>query len=368
MITLTARIELFKSGTGNGENGTISDVSLSPFTLSGNNASADINAVKGSKKTIKKPFVFGKSVLGAGDKYYGQLDYFMGGQLSDDNGNFANAYTITVNGSNINAITLAFDDLNGAYPKSIVIDENTDNPYVDDDPFWTISLDSGSSHKFTISNWNKPNSPLIISGIYIDLDIEIDIRNKVRLERSLFDRADINLPSYGIISNTGSIAFNDIDGEVKDYAEQQILKSGLNVTISLNNTLTKASQTIGVLKTADWDYDSYNRAVTVQLKDYLEEWQDIMVTEFYFDLKSGASKTLKYYYEFLYNLTPQKFNMLSFNELDTKTQNILENTVIRYPYLNRDNLWRQWNKLCQVAQSHIYTQNNRTIFKYNEGN
>lgn len=361
MITLTARIELLKSGTGNGENGTISGVSLSPSILSGNNASAEIGQLVGSKKTVKRPFVFGKSKLGSGDKYYGQLDYFMGGQLSDNNGNFAKTYTITVNGTNINAITLAFDDLNGTYPKSIIIDDDTVNPYVDDDPLWTIVLDSKDSHKFTISNWNKPNSPLIISGIYIDLDIKIDRHNMVSLERSLFDRADINLPSYGIISNTGSIAFNDIDGEIKDYAEQQILKSGLNVTISLNNTLTKASQTVAVLKTSDWDYDNYNRAVTVQLKDDLEEWQE--VESFRMTLKDEM--TAYELFEYLKSKTPSKFE---FEPLNTETTTILQNTTIQYPYLNFDNLWRQWEKLCELCLLHIYKDNeNKVVCTYNNG-
>lgn len=351
MITLTAKIELLKSGIGNGENGTLSGVSMSPSTLSGNNASAEIGAIMGFKSPIKKPFVFGKSVLGGGDKYYGQLDYFMGGQLSDENGDFANSYTITVSGSDINAITLAFDDLNGAYPKSIIVDEK---PIVDDDPFWTVGLATLDEHTITISNWNKPNSPLIISGIYIDLTIDIDRKNIQSLECSIFDRADISLPSYGIISNTGSIAFNDIDGEVRDYAEQQILKSGLNVTIALNNTLTKASQTVAVLKTADWDYDSYNRAVTVSLKDDLEEWQEINVPTVEYVPTISTSKSAEWFYRYLHEKTPSKFNMLSFESLDSATKAILSGITIQYPFLESDTLWNEWQKLCTLCKLYIY--------------
>lgn len=365
MITLTARIELLKSGIRSGESGIISDISLSPNPLSGNNVSALLRNVIGYKAPIKKPFVFGKSVLGGGDKYFDYLDYFMGNQLSAENGNFANPYTISVMGSNIRAITFAFDDLNGAYPKSMIVDGTE---YVDDDPLWTMVLRGNSKHTFIISNWNKPDSPLVISGIYINLDIKIDRRNVVKIERGLFDRADISLPSYGIISNTGRIEFNDIDGEVRDYAELQILNSGLNVEISVENTPTKAKQVIGVLKTADWNYDSYDKEVSVELKDDLEEWQEINVAEIYFDLKSYQSKTLKYFYEYLYNKTPSKYNMLTFTELDSKTQDILNNTVIQYPYLEKGTLWQQWTKLCEVAQLHIYKQNTRTICIYNEGN
>lgn len=365
MITLTAQIELLKSGTGNGTNGILSGVSTDTDNLSKVNASAVISDILGYKVRIAKPFILGKSKLGAGNYFTSNLGYFVSRQLSNNDGEFTTPFEITVNGTNINAVTLAFDDLNGAYPKSIVADGNI---ITDDDPFWTIGLETANTHTITIFDWNKPNSPLIISGIYIDLTIDIDRKNIQSLESSIFDRADISLPSYGIISNTGKIDFIDIDGEVRDYAEQQILKSGLNVTITLNNTLTKAHETVAVLKTADWDYNSYNRAVTVSLKDDLEEWQEINVAEIYFDLKSQQSKTLKCFYEYLYELTPSQYNMMSFDELDNNTQDILENTIIRYPYLEKGTLWQQWTKLCEVAQLHIYKDNNRTICRYNGGN
>lgn len=365
MITLTAKIELLKSGENDGGNGILSGATLSPNTLSGNNASAEIGAIINSKKTIKTPFVFGKSVLGGGDAYYGNLDYFMGRELSDESGNFASTYTIDINGTNINAVTFAFDDRNNAFPQSMIVDGR----YVaDDDVKWTVGLETADTHTITISNWNKPNSPLIISGIYIDLNLDINRYNMTSLESSLFDRADTSMPSFGIISNTGSIAFNDINGEIKDYAEQQILKSGLNVIITLNNTLTRKSEVVGTLKTADWDYDNYNRAVNISLKDDLEEWQEINVAEFYFDLRWKKKQPLKYFYDYLYDKTPKKYNMLSFDELDEKTKDILENTIVSYPYLEKNTLWQQWQKLCEVAQLHIYKQNNRVICIYKEGN
>lgn len=362
MITLTAKIELLKSGTGNGEDGTISGVSLSPNTLSGNNISAEIDTIKAVKRTIKKPFIFGRSKFSDGHKYYDTIDYFIGGQLCNENGIFANPYTITVTGSNIKAITFAFDDLNGEHPKSIVVDGDTANPKSDDDPLYTMLLDSASSHTFTISNWNKPNSPLVISGLYIDLELKIDRRNVVEIKRSLFDRADISLPSYGIISNTGRIDFNDIDGEVRDYAELQILKSGLNVEISVENTLTKAKQVIGVLKTAAWDYDSYNKAVSIELKDDLEEWQES--ESFRIPLKDQM--TAYDVFEYLKSKTPSKFE---FEPLTTETETILRSTTIEYPYFNFDNLWRQWEKLCELCLLHIYENfNGKIVCIYNGGN
>lgn len=356
MITLTARIELLKSSDKGGENGTLQSVSLFSNDLSTSNASADIDSVFGSKKAIRKPFVFGKSVLGGGDKYYGQLDYFMGGQLSDKNGDFENPYTITINGTDINAITLTFDDVNGAYPKSIVVDGK---PYIDDDPNWTIVLQKANTHTFIISNWNKPNSPFIISGIFIDLNIDIDRRNIQSIERSIFDRADISMPSFGIISNTGSIDFIDFNGEFKDYAEQQILKSGLNVTIFLNDTLTKVSEVIGVLKTADWNYDSYNRTVSVSLKDNLEEWQEIPFEGYRY---TGESKTPYEIFEYLKSKTP---NTYEFAPLDKITDFVLKNDsfTFEYPNIKSGSLWSAWNTFCEAMGLYIYMDKNMVICK-----
>lgn len=368
MITLTARIELLKSGLESGASGVLENGTIN---LSGNNASAEIGAVVGVKRTVKRPFVFGKSVLGGGDKYYGELDYYMGRQLCDNNGDFSAPYTITVSGQSISAITLAFDDLNGAFPKSIDVDGKT---YTDDDATWTIvDIDSDNTHIITIPNWNKPNSMLILSGIYIDVVINIDRRNMQRLERTITDRSSYDLPSFGIISNTGNIDFIDFDGEVRDYAEQQILKSGLTVEISLNNTLYGNGEHIGTFYTNKWTYDNNNRVVSVSLKDDLEEWQEINVEALPYDLKGQNPKpqTAEWLYRWLQDekRTPKKYNVQSFDELDTETQNVLSNTTIQYPMLESGSLWQQWTKLCELCQLHIYKNNNGiTVVKYNYGN
>lgn len=373
MITLTAKIELLKSGLESGQNGVLENGAIN---LSGNNASAEIGAVVGVKRNVKRPFVFGKSVLGGGDKYYGELDYYMGRLLCDNDGNFFDydedgnkvlkSYEIEVRGQSISAITLAFDDLNGTFPKSIDVDGRT---IVDDDPTWTIAIDSADTHTIIISNWNTPNSMLILSGIYIDVVINIDRRNLQRLERTITDRSSYDLPSYGIISNTGNIDFIDFDGEVRDYAEQQILKSGLTVEISLNNTLYGNSEHIGTFYTNKWTYDNNNRVVSVSLKDDLEWWQEINVEKVEFDLETQRTKTMQDLYEYLWDLTPKKYNMLSFDELDDNTKQVLTETVIKYPYLESGSLWSQWQKLCEVCQLHIYKNNQgRTVCVYANGN
>jgi hypothetical protein len=293
----------------------------------------------------------------------------MSSQLSDSSGYFLSPYEIEVSGNEIKALTIAFDTINNRHPYSIKIDGEE---YVDDDAIFTINLQSANSHKISIDNWNAPSYPLVIMGIYVDITIEVDYAKLISLDRSIFDRSDTELPSYGIISNSGSLSFNDLNGEIKDYAEQMLLTSDLKVVISLNNTLAKTEQKVGTFETRDWDYDNDNRSVSVSLSDDLEEWQDIQIEGFGYDqrqpykvLGRGSMADL---YDWLHKRTPSKYDMLSYEELDESTKEILYNTTIQYPVLKSGSLWQQWTKLCEVCALYIYKNNdNKTVCSYTYG-
>jgi hypothetical protein len=340
MITLNAKIDLIT-----GSEGYLSSVS----TLIGNNISSQIPL--GQKKTTKSPFIIGASKLDGNSHFSDDVDYFIGSQLANQNGEFAQPYTITVSGSQISSLTIAFDDVNGRHPKSITIDGQT---YVDDDAIFTIPLNGSDAHTIYIDNWNSPNFPLVITGIYVAITINIDKRNLISIERSVSDRAETNYPSWGVFSNGGSLSFNDKNGEIKDYAEKNFLQGGVNVEIFIGNTLSRSQKLIGVFSTTEWSYDNDNRAANVSFKDDLEEWQDIFVDGINYDSRTQKSQTMQYFYDYLHSKTPQKYNMLSFSELDENTQDIISSTVVQYPLLESGNLWAQWNKVCQVCGLNIY--------------
>jgi hypothetical protein len=205
---------------------------------------------------------------------------------------------------------------------------------------------------------------MTISGETIDFNR----RNLISIGSSIFDRSDIKRPSYGIISNTGELEFNDYDGEFLNYAEQGLLTSDLPIVIFLNNTLSKAKQQIATFETREWDYDNDNRSVRVSLKDDLEEWQDITVYKIPYNPTSNSSVSLEYYYTWLRIYTPAKYKMLAFKELDAKTQEILKTTVIPYNLLDGGNLWSQWQKVCEVCALYIYKNGEgRTVCNYTYG-
>ena len=364
MITLTAKINLL---SGNNK-----ALLLGSDDLSGNNISSNLSSIVGDKKKDSNPFILGESNLGAsklgdGSTFSDGVGYFIGDSPSDDNGNFETPYEITITGNAMTSLTVAFDTANGRHPKSIWIDGVE---YIDDDPIFTVTgLTESTSHTITIYNWNAPKYPLVITGIYIEVSIDIDRRNLIRISRSIFDRSDLKLPSFGIISNTCNIKFNDLDGEIRDYAEKFLLQSGLKCEIKLNNTLVDgASQTIAVMETDEWDYDNDNQVVSVSIKDDLEEWQDINVAEIPYDPRKVESKPFSWLYEYLWDITNKNYPMINLIALDKQTYNILTETYIKYPLLKSGSLWQQWTKLCQACQLHIYKNSNGIIVcRYNGG-
>lgn len=218
-----------------------------------------------------------------------------------------------------------------------------------------------------IADWNTALEPLIISGLYTDLALNIDDRNISDINCETLSVGDTSLPSYGVYSNTGEIKFVDTTDEVRAYAEQLLLKSGLTVEIFVTNKITNAKERVAVYSTSDWDYKTYNKNVTVSLHDDLEDWQDIYVAGFYYDYNEKPIWTAKQFYEYLHTQTPSKYNMQTYSQLDAATQNHLAEIIVQYPYLESGTLWEQWDKLCNLAQLHIYSQQGTVYCVYRGG-
>ena len=364
MITLTAKINLLSANNG--------DLSLnSSQNINLNNISGELRDLIGEKITYDNPFFLGSSLLGKGEKFVSEntkKQYFISSQTSNEYGEFLSPPTIVINDKNAlyETFTIAFDTINNRHPNKITVDGIE---YFDNDSIFTVSnLSKQSSHTIIINDWNTPNAPIVITGIYVNLEINIDHKNIISISGSLFDRSDLKLPSFGIISNKGELEFNDIDGEVSDYAQQNLLQKGLQCEISLNNTLANgASKRIGVFETDQWNYDNDNKKVSVSLKDDLEKWQEITVDEISYDAQNPVEHSLEWFFRELAIITMNNgydINII----LDEKTNAVLKNTIIKYPLLYSSSLWTAWDKVCKVGQFHIYKENGVVEVRYNGGN
>ena len=347
MITLTAKVDILSS-----DNGTITTTSNADHIK--NNISVGFSGVIEKRVPITNPFIIGVNTLGDGSTFADREKYFMSKQSANANGQFEQPIEFTVYGDKITAFTISFDTKNNRYPLTIEVDGEVSQ---NDDTVFTVSVDEANLHTVKISNWNTPNTQMIISGLYVDLSIDITFNNLLSMERSIFDRGDLKLPSWGIISNTGQIEFVDTTYEVKEYVEQQLLVAGSQIEIYLNNTLANIKERIGTFYSESWDYDNDNRKVSVSLKDDLEEWQNILLDEYSLKLNQNMYSL----YEYLVSKTPKKWVFA----LDEETKTFLENITCPFTYLESGNLWSQWDRLCQLAMLHIYKNNeNKVVVKH----
>lgn len=189
-------------------------------------------------------------------------------------------------------------------------------------------------------------------------EIALDKRNLLNMSSDIIDRADIVLPSWGLISNGGNISFVDYDGTIKRYAQSLMLTSQTKVNIYLTNTLKRVSTEVGEFFSSKWSYDNNNSEVVITITDGLQKLQDISFNPLQYDLsQDDYSVTALDLYNIICNeLNANGFNVLypSSSEFDRNTRTHLSNIVINYPYINKGNLWRILNDFGIAFQLHIY--------------
>lgn len=360
MLQIRARINI----SGTTQSATITAVS----NLKGNNVSGVVNDVVNKVSVpLGNPFVLGRSVTGIKDVYYDRLPYYMGGQLADENGIFPEKYVITLTGKTVSNYIIAFDKENDRHPNTVTVDGNV---IKDDTAQLELPLDSSkTTHTIEIENWNTPDYSLIITGLYAVKDLEITQKNLESFSSNIMDRQSAEYPTYGLISNSANLSFYDFDESALDLIITKVLHSGAKVSVWLGDDELLTNEEICEMEIRELSYDNNNRKVDITLKDNLEDMQNINVSSIDYDPRPDKSKpqTAKWYYENLYNITVglNKYDILSFDELDEKTKSVLSQITIKYPILESGNLWDSWDKLCQLCLLHMYIDNeNRVVVKY----
>lgn len=345
MIKLIATIKLTDSNQGS--------LNSANFT-NANNISGGSSTIVGRKNTTGSPFILSSngngSKIGSGDYMVTREKYFIGSVSSDAYGNFSSgSYVISVSGSDIKTLNIEFDSKNKLHPKTIIVNGST---YTDDDPIFTIGFaEPQSSINIEIKDWNKPNSSLVITGIYVDVEINLDERSITGFEYNFTDREYNDKPSYGIVSSSGSISFNDSKRDVIDYIKAQLIDKSSLVDVYIKNTNYSTKYTVAKTYTDQWQYDNDNFLVSVTLKDNLDGMQNC---DFSGLVYSGSQKTGKEIYEYILAQTPAEFLFPTFSELDSNTQNFLTTNYIKFPYMENSSLWSAWDKFCWAFCCKIY--------------
>lgn len=181
-------------------------------------------------------------------------------------------------------------------------------------------------------------------GTTIDEEVKFDRRNLISLESEVKDRADIEKPSFGIISTGGSLSFKDASSRFLNYANAGLLNEGIEIKIFVENTLTKKSVQVGQYYTTDWDYDNDNRSVTVSFKDDLEDLQSKGSIKIDISPEKYPT-TIKSIYNRLY--TPS----IVVGSTESSIMQKIQSTTL---YKNKSNPWADLNKICEICGFHIY--------------
>lgn len=197
---------------------------------------------------------------------------------------------------------------------------------------------------------------------YIGDLIVLNQRNSISVDFKLNSVSDVEEPSFGIISNSGTVSFNDYDGKVLGYAEQGELVDGLQISIYMQNTLVSGKrELIARYTTTDWDYDNDSKQVSCTIKDVLEELQKIQFAGLNY---IWQPETFADAYKRLYALTPSKFGFVVYDDLDDRTKSKLSSSQSDYFYIESGSLWNAWDKFANALFCSIYNDGQKTILNF----
>lgn len=193
-------------------------------------------------------------------------------------------------------------------------------------------------------------------GETVDVEQIFDQRNLLSIESEVKDRSDIEQPSFGIISNGGSLSFNDSSSRFLEYANAGLLTEGIEIKIFLENTLTKSKKQVGLYYTTDWEYDNGNRSVSVSFKDNLEDLQNKMVLT----KKTVVPNNM---YAILQDLLQENLNIVSNFRFTEAAMSSLERTKCEYPILEEKKaLWYHIDQICNICGLQMYIEKDEIVF------
>lgn len=361
MIKLEARIKLFDSNDGTINNAQLdnnNNISWPIYT-----ATSSFGTIVGHEVKQTKPFLLANSPLIGGVDYEipknsdmyvlaDRVGYFIGTLISGEDGTLpGDGYSITINGEDFNAITIVFDKEDEVWPTEVVINGES---YMNDDATFTVGGFGGTVDQLevTISKLNKPNKGLIVTGIYVDVTIVVDEKNLDSFTYSIYDRDSNDEPSYGIVSNSGTLSFIDVTGEVLDLLQINAIKGESTVTIDVINTLTNKKELFVKCVTDKWQYDNDNFVVTVTLKDIIERLQQIN-----FILPFTTSISIDNIVERINTVMPNNMTLV-FDESTKDEIDSMLNSNLNNVYYDAGSVWDVIQNLCTTFNLKCYSRYN----------
>lgn len=359
MIKLEARIKLFDSNDGTVNNAQFNNnnnISWNVFA-----ANSSFGQIVGKEVKQTRPFLLDNTPLVGGEDYEipknsdmyvlaDRVNYFIGSLVSGADGTFPNgaSYTITINGADFNAITIVFDKDDEVWPTEVVINGES---YTNDDPTFTVGgLGGVDSLDVTITQLNKPNKGLVVTGVYVDITIVVDEKILNSFTYSLYDREYNDEPSYGVVSNSGVLSFVDSTGEILDYIQMKIILKDTQVEIYAINTITQKKELFVKGIVGEVSYDNDNFVVEVTIRDIIEKLQTTN-----FNLPFAESIGIETIITQINDVMPSNITVKFDAETASNIQDMIDGGI-KNVYFDTGSVWDFLQNLCTTFNLICYSE------------
>lgn len=290
----------------------------------------------------KNNFILGVTKLYEKASPTDEVNYFIGNVLSDENGNFNTPYYISITGFSASFVIIYFDVYNNLHPRQVEVIYSggaAENLILTSSAI-VIPFKYSGTINIVIDNWNKSNSPLIISGIMS----EYEINHFISLDLENQDRSDTEFPSWQVKSNSGRAKFVDKYKIVEQIIKFQDHNKTTVMDLYLNYLTT--SKKIASYYTDSQETDRKTLECNLELKDEVYYWQN---------------KKSKTYYLHDFITVMNTFELLTLvcedNQIDIvcdkSTENHLKNIRVKFPKLDGGSVWSQITKICELTACYV---------------
>lgn len=186
---------------------------------------------------------------------------------------------------------------------------------------------------------NKFSVKLIFSDTSITYDKNSGLDN-IALHTEA--TADNTMPTYDVVSKSGSIAFYDFEDRLLSKIQARQYPTEIEIY--------KDDELFGkYISTLKYKYDIFTKLVTIELQGDIVKWQAITVE------KKDITYDVTAYNVLEWLISKQSIvASISYLVISDNTVSWLQSITIPYFYLESATLWEQFNKLCNLAQLRIY--------------
>lgn len=295
------------------------------------------------------------------------LPYYIGTEISNESGNFADGYVLTIESEDaIDSVTIAFDTVRNHHPLYVLVDYSASVAV--NSSTVALSFESGTSHTIYFANWNAVGYPAVIQGITSGVEAEISASNLLDVNFTGRDRGELSKPSWGIYSNSGTLSFADNSNFIKALKLQEgLYRSQLQIFIK-NRYFEKL---IGTFWITSGEVDEETHVAELTFDDGLDKWQNIDVNAKKL-LSYDNTKGMSLYDVLTYvnvNLVTSADDGIQIYFAEDGVTSLRWNKIwVLYPMVEASSYWAFLTKCCELSGSYIFCdEEGKAVIKYGGG-